>query len=165
MCSKLVFARRQDSHSLAAFRVECKPDVAIIVVGRVLASAMMELKAHDGTNRVDMAKCVLMTSMSALSIMKSARKPRLKIYVQFLIGSMWSAQLFASCLDEDKKLKAVRIEPEKMKNYSEMVHLFATLAFMIEDVATTVASINNTKKLDEVEESWLTGDFKLRAIF
>ena len=72
LCSELVNTKKEHTDSFYPFLVQCQPDAALTVSGRVLVIAMMELKAHKNTDQEDMAKCVRMTSLSALCVAEYA---------------------------------------------------------------------------------------------
>lgn len=127
------------------FALDCKPDAALRMKPDLYCVAMMAIKAKSGVGDIlDMAKCVLMLSMSALTLRKtlgnksSGSETGFPIFFPFVIGSGMTARLYAVRLAEDGDLEVVFVSDAKMHNDAARTEFAADLMALVLPLASLV---------------------------
>jgi hypothetical protein len=149
-CCHAVYEETEAQTGPIHVKVTCKPDGATTLVQSYYVAAIMELKPRRAPNNqevdlIDMAKCVLLTSMSALFLRESGLEE--DIFIPFLIGSVDEARLFITALGKHKKQIEIKlVESAELSDLSMKATIFAKLAILLADITNKILSISPTLK-------------------
>jgi hypothetical protein len=125
-----------------------KPDAALVACPErsSLVLGMMELKAFvpntTTINNMDMYKCVLLTSVTAVAIIKSGAAERVSIPFVLNVGE--TADLYVTSMGRDSQAPEVKLvcTADKIGSMKERVELFAKLAALLGSAVECMDSRN-----------------------
>lgn len=126
--------------------VLCKPDGAIKATEKYYVTATMEIKPKiPDVNKEDMAKSVLLTSMSALAFRECGVMGAISI--PFLIGSRDTARLYVTVLGEEKRTPEIKfVEVAYLHEQTQKARLFAKLVILLENIRDVIRKYPNLER-------------------
>jgi Protein kinase domain len=124
-----------------AFAFECEPDAATLATPKHFVLATMELtNAAAGTiNDDDMFKCVLMTAITAVAMVRQGVSDR--VSVPFVVNEAETAMLYVASMHKGWKAPVIEsLLTADFGNLPERVHFIAHLAVLLHRLTKLVTS-------------------------
>jgi hypothetical protein len=140
-CSTLI---TEEEHGPVTYRnlpFTCMPDGALQATLKEFALATMELTSHSTgkTNSDDMFNCVLLTSMTAVALVKNGVTD--KVYVPFVVNIGETGVLFVAHMESHMNAPAVKeVRRDLFHDRGKRVEFIALLAALLHKLTVLVAT-------------------------